>query len=75
MNPCSYIQRQEPISYYVSIIFHNPLQVEDCDENFVKECHIEYENKAFDEQVEICNERPIRDCQGKGKNIIAIMKI
>ena len=40
--------------------------MENCDENFVKECHIEYENKAFDESVEICNESPIRDCQGKG---------
>ena len=40
--------------------------MEDCDENFVKECHIEYENKAFNETVQICNERPVRDCKGRG---------
>ena len=40
--------------------------MEDCDENFVKECHIEYENKAFNESVQICNERAVRDCQGEG---------
>ena len=53
-------------SFLYSEFFRISFKVEKCDENFVKECHIEYEDKAFDESVEICNERPIRDCQGKG---------
>ena len=55
-----------PVTRFLFLFFRISFKVEKCDENFVKECHIEYEDKAFDESVEICNERPIRDCQGKG---------
>jgi hypothetical protein len=32
--------------------------------------HIEYENKAFNESVQICNERAVRDCQGEEGPIV-----
>ena len=51
-----------------------PQQVEDCDENFVKECFIEYKPFAFNETVEICNETPVRsDCGQEGQYCIYIV--
>jgi hypothetical protein len=41
-------------------------QIEECDENFIKECYIEYKDHAFNETIEVCNEVPQRDCDQPG---------
>jgi len=47
-----------------------PQQMENCDENFVKECFIEYKPVAFNETVEICNELPVREECGDAGPIV-----
>jgi hypothetical protein len=42
------------------------LQVEECSENYIKECYIEYKPSAHNETVEVCVEKPIKDCSQPG---------
>ena len=41
-------------------------QIEVCDDNFVKECYIDYKDVAYNETVQICSEKQIRDCNQTG---------
>lgn len=41
-----------------------PQQEEVCDENFIKECFIEYKKEASDEKVEFCHTPLV--CEGEG---------
>ena len=44
-------------------------QEEECDENFRKVCMIEYEEKAWDETVEVCNTPLEKDCSVPGPEV------
>ena len=33
---------------------YDPVQEEDCEEKFKKTCYIEYEQKAYSENVQVC---------------------
>merc|ERR1712025_403893 len=44
-------------------------QEEECEENFQKNCFIEYEQIAFNETVEICRTPLVKDCDKKGPEI------
>ena len=51
--------------------FFSASKVEICDENFVKECFIEYKPAATNETIQVCNERTVRDCDKEGKALEA----
>merc|ERR1712189_48040 len=44
-------------------------QEEDCEENFRKNCFIEYEQIAFNETAEICRTPLVKDCDDQGPEI------
>ena len=44
-------------------------QEEECEENFRKVCMIEYEQKAFDETVEVCETPLVKDCNIAGETV------
>ncbi len=44
-------------------------QEEECEENFRKNCFIDYEKIAFNETVEICRTPLVKDCDIKGPEI------
>merc|ERR1712168_595415 len=44
-------------------------QEEDCEENFRKNCFIEYEQIAFNETAEICRTPLVKDCDIQGPEI------
>ena len=46
---------------------YEPQQEEDCDENYIKNCYIEYKTMAFDTPVKICNQKLVRNCDKPGK--------
>ena len=45
---------------------YEPQQEEDCDENYIKNCYIEYKTMAFDTPVKICNQKLVRNCDKPG---------
>ena len=44
-------------------------QEEECEENFRKNCFIDYEKIAFNETVEICRTPLVKDCDVQGPEI------
>lgn len=44
-------------------------QEEECEENFRKNCFIEYEKIAFNETARICREPLVKDCDRRGEEI------
>ena len=44
-------------------------QEEDCEENFRKNCFIDYEQIAFNETVQICRTPLVKDCDVQGPEI------
>jgi len=48
---------------------YDPQQEEECDENFRKNCFIEYEKIAFNETVSVCRTPLVKDCDVKGPEI------
>ena len=42
-------------------------QEEECEENFEKNCYIEYKKVAVDETVEMCHTPLVKDCNVPGK--------
>merc|ERR1711963_1020832 len=46
-------------------------QEEDCEENFRKNCFIEYEKIAFNETVQICRTPLVKDCDIQGPEVCA----
>merc|ERR1712098_475315 len=44
-------------------------QEEECEENFRKNCFIEYETIAFNETVQICRTPLVKDCDVQGPEI------
>ena len=43
------------------------LQVEKCETDYIKECHIDYEIRAKTVKMEICKEAWARDCEAEGE--------
>merc|ERR1712183_43815 len=43
-----------------------PQQEEECEENFRKNCFIDYEKVAFNETVHICRKTPVKNCKNRG---------
>jgi len=41
-------------------------QEEECEENFRKNCFIDYEKVAFNETVHICRKTPVKNCKNRG---------
>ena len=41
----------------------------ECDENFVKNCYIDYETIAFNETVTVCTNPLVKDCDISGPEI------
>jgi len=54
------------ISY---ITTYESQQEEECDENYRKVCVIDFEQKAFNESVEICNTPLVKDCNIPGPEV------
>jgi len=54
------------ISY---ITTYESQQEEECDENYRKVCVIDFEQKAFNESVEICNTPLVKDCNVPGPEV------
>jgi len=44
-------------------------QVQECDENFLKSCYIEYDTVAFNETVQVCRNPLVKDCNIAGPEI------
>ena len=42
---------------------------EDCDTEYTRNCHVEYENKVTQIPVQICNEELKRDCDIEGETV------
>merc|ERR1740131_690216 len=43
-----------------------PQQEEECEENFRKNCFIDYEKVAFNDTVHICRKTPVKNCKNRG---------
>ena len=49
-----------------SVNFVSQIQVEECGENYVKECFIEYKQAAREEKIQICTDTQTRNCDADG---------
>ena len=43
--------------------------MQECDENFLKSCYIEYDTVAFNETVQVCRNPLVKDCNVEGPEI------
>ena len=51
------------------VINYESQQEEDCEENYRKNCFIEYEQIAFNETVQVCRTPLVKDCDVQGPEI------
>lgn len=49
-------------------------QVEKCETDYIKTCHITYENRATTAKLEICQESYSRDCDAEGSERVCSME-
>ena len=47
------------------------LQEEECNENFIKNCFIEYSKAAVNVTVDVCRTPLVKDCNKEGEEICA----
>ena len=41
---------------------YEPYQKEECDEDFIRDCFIDYEKTATENNIKVCNKKMIKDC-------------
>ena len=69
-NLCYSISRVRSINQWTSkLILFSRQQVEECEDNYLKSCFIEYEKIAVNETVEICRTPLVKDCDVQGPEI------
>ena len=58
-----FIRMAKMIDYsFFSPLAYTPVQVEDCKENFLKECHISFSDKAQEVTVDVCTQPLVKNC-------------
>lgn len=70
---CDHLSYKNCYSAYKTV--YKPQKTENCQDNFRKECLIEYENKANTEVVRICSTKVDRNCTIPGNKTCTIVQV